>query len=154
MLCNATHRLGDRQRVTLRQRVRDSVRAIRAVRNTRVFLTETRVVADALSVSNWYGYPTSGWWFEPWFGLFRFQAQPKTRPTLPWGVCYLDRKLICGHVVGLELDCCSKNMVPTPLPPFQYLSFDRIMIQSICKLFSFSPSFTSCMLICNPTDIR
>jgi len=32
--------------VILRLRVRGSVRAVRAVRNTRVFLTETRVVAD------------------------------------------------------------------------------------------------------------
>jgi len=47
MLSNATRRLGDGQRVILRQRVRGSVRAVRAVRNTRVFLTETRVVADA-----------------------------------------------------------------------------------------------------------
>jgi len=46
LLCNATRRLGDRQRVILRQRVRGSVRAVRAVRNTRVFQTETRVVAD------------------------------------------------------------------------------------------------------------
>jgi len=47
MLCNATDRLGDRKHVTLSQRVRGCVRAVRAVRNTRVFLTETRVVADA-----------------------------------------------------------------------------------------------------------
>jgi len=46
MLCNATRRLDDGQCVILRQRVRGSVRAVRAVRNTRVFLTETRVVAD------------------------------------------------------------------------------------------------------------
>jgi len=46
-LCNATDRLGDRKHVTLSQRVRGCVRAVRAVRNTRVFLTETRVVADA-----------------------------------------------------------------------------------------------------------
>jgi hypothetical protein len=46
LLCNATRRLGDRQRVILRQRVRGSVRAVRAVWNTRVFQTETRVVAD------------------------------------------------------------------------------------------------------------
>ena len=45
-VCNATRRLGDGQRVILRQRVRGSVRAVRAVRNTRVFLTEIRVVAD------------------------------------------------------------------------------------------------------------
>jgi hypothetical protein len=46
VLCNATRRLGDRQRVILRQRVRGSIRAVRAVRNTRVFQTETWVVAD------------------------------------------------------------------------------------------------------------
>jgi len=46
VLCNAACRLDDRQRVILRQRVRGSVRAVRAVRNTRVFQTETRVVAD------------------------------------------------------------------------------------------------------------
>jgi len=48
MLCNATHRLGDGKRVILRQRVRGSVRAIRAIRNTPVYLTETWVVADKL----------------------------------------------------------------------------------------------------------
>ena len=46
MLCNVTRRLGDGQRVVLRQRVRGSVRAVGAVRNTRVFLIETGVVAD------------------------------------------------------------------------------------------------------------
>jgi hypothetical protein len=46
LLCNATRRLGDRHRVILRQSVRGSVRAVRAVRNTRVFHTETRVVTD------------------------------------------------------------------------------------------------------------
>jgi len=39
----------DVQRVILRQRVPGSVRAVRAVQNTRVFLTETRVVADVLN---------------------------------------------------------------------------------------------------------
>jgi len=39
-------RVGDGQCVLLRQRVQGSVRAIRAVGNTRAFLTETRVVAD------------------------------------------------------------------------------------------------------------
>jgi len=48
LLCNATCRLGDGQRVIFRQRVRGSVRAVRAVRNTRVFQTETRVVADVI----------------------------------------------------------------------------------------------------------
>jgi hypothetical protein len=46
LLCKATRRLGNGQRVILRQRVQGSVRAVRAVRNTRVFQTETRVVAD------------------------------------------------------------------------------------------------------------
>jgi len=48
LLCNATRRLGDGKRVILRQRVRGSVRALRAVWNTRVFQTETKFVADAL----------------------------------------------------------------------------------------------------------
>jgi len=47
MLCNVTRRLGDGQGVILRQGVRGSITAVRAVRNTLVFLTETRVVADA-----------------------------------------------------------------------------------------------------------
>jgi len=46
LLCNATRRQGDRQRVILSRRVRGFVRAVRAVRNTRVSQTETMVVAD------------------------------------------------------------------------------------------------------------
>jgi hypothetical protein len=46
-VCNATRRLGHGSHLILRQRVRGSARAVRAVRNTRVFQTETRVVADA-----------------------------------------------------------------------------------------------------------
>jgi hypothetical protein len=42
--CSAMQR--DAQRVILRQRIRGSVRAVRAVQNTRVCQTETRVVAD------------------------------------------------------------------------------------------------------------
>ena len=53
LLCNATRRLGDGQRAILRQRVRGSIRAVRAVRNTLVFQTETRVVADVLSRGAW-----------------------------------------------------------------------------------------------------
>jgi len=45
-VCNATVWLGDRKCVFFRQRVRGSVWAVRAVQNTHVFLTETRVVAD------------------------------------------------------------------------------------------------------------
>jgi hypothetical protein len=46
--CNATRRLGDGKLVILRQRVRGSVKAVRGVRYTRVFQTETAVVADDL----------------------------------------------------------------------------------------------------------
>jgi len=46
MLWNATRHLGDGKHIILRQRVQGSVRAVSAVRNTRVFLTEIRVVAD------------------------------------------------------------------------------------------------------------
>src|SRR5882757_1563583 len=64
--CNATRRLGDGKRVILRQRVRGSVRAVRAVRNTRVFQTETGVVADALrtaiySLCSCLGTPAVGY---------------------------------------------------------------------------------------------
>jgi len=46
MICNTTHHLGDGKHVNLRQRVQCSARAIRAIRSTWVFLTDTRVVAD------------------------------------------------------------------------------------------------------------
>ena len=46
LLCNTTHRLGDGKRVILCERVRGSVRAVRAVRNTALFQRETGVVAD------------------------------------------------------------------------------------------------------------
>jgi len=48
---NTTRRLGDRWRLILCQRVQGSVRAVRAVRNTRVFQTGTRVVGDEIQVS-------------------------------------------------------------------------------------------------------
>jgi hypothetical protein len=44
--------------------------------------------------------------------------------------------------------------VPSTLAPIKYSSFDRIMTLSIRKLFSFGRSFTSCIQICNPTDIH
>jgi len=44
--------------------------------------------------------------------------------------------------------------VSTTLATIKYLSFDRIMTWSIRILFSFRRSFTSCIQICNPTDIR
>jgi hypothetical protein len=48
-VCNATHPLGVESRLILSQRVRRSARAVRAIRNTPVFLTESRVVADVSS---------------------------------------------------------------------------------------------------------
>jgi len=51
MRCNASHHLSDGKHEILRQRVQGSVRAIRAVRNTRVFLKETWVVADVAFLS-------------------------------------------------------------------------------------------------------
>jgi len=59
LLCNAKRRPGDGKRVILRQRVRGSVRAVRAVQNTRLFLTETRLVADVLGA---YCLISSSWW--------------------------------------------------------------------------------------------
>jgi len=50
LLWTATNRLGDGMRLILPQGVWGSVRAIRAVRNTRVLLPETRVVADGISL--------------------------------------------------------------------------------------------------------
>jgi hypothetical protein len=46
-VCNATRRLGDGLHLILRQRVQGSARAVRAVQNTQVSQTETRVVAEA-----------------------------------------------------------------------------------------------------------
>jgi hypothetical protein len=45
-VCNATCHLGNGLCLSLRLRVQGSARAVGAVQNTRVFQTETRVVAD------------------------------------------------------------------------------------------------------------
>jgi len=50
VVCDATSHLGDGLRLILRQRVRDSVRSVRAIRNTRVVQMETKVVADVFSL--------------------------------------------------------------------------------------------------------
>jgi hypothetical protein len=47
---NVTRHLGNRKHVIFCHRVRGSVRAVRAVWNTNVFLTATRVVADGSPV--------------------------------------------------------------------------------------------------------
>jgi hypothetical protein len=72
MQCNATRRLGDGQRVILRQRIRDSVRAVRAVRNTRVFQMETRVVADEPLGSYIPSEYSPMMWMEP----YAYNLQP------------------------------------------------------------------------------
>jgi hypothetical protein len=41
----------------------------------------------------------------------------------------------------------------TSLAPIEFLSSDRIMTQSICKLWSFVRSFTARFQMCNPTHI-
>jgi hypothetical protein len=46
VVCNATRRLGDISRLIISLRVQGSVKAVRAARNTRGFLSETRFVAD------------------------------------------------------------------------------------------------------------
>jgi hypothetical protein len=46
-VCDAICPFGEGVRLILRQRVGGSARALRAVRNTRVFQTETSIVADA-----------------------------------------------------------------------------------------------------------
>jgi len=73
--CHAAHHLGNGKRVNLHQRVQGSVKAIRAVRITQVFLTETRVVADisllnpnhelSLPFPNWINLPElfSNWYY-------------------------------------------------------------------------------------------
>jgi hypothetical protein len=48
--CHMAHYMGDGSRLILRQRVLGSVTASRAVRNTHVFMTETRFVADDINL--------------------------------------------------------------------------------------------------------
>jgi hypothetical protein len=59
-VCNATDRLGDGSHLILSQRVRGSPRAVRVVWDTRVFQTDTRVIADVyLSAIAIYQMPHS-----------------------------------------------------------------------------------------------
>jgi hypothetical protein len=67
-VCNTTRPLGDGSCLIPHQSVRGSARAIRAVRNTRVFQTETRVVADVESDCAKFG-STSEFWRELWVHL-------------------------------------------------------------------------------------
>jgi len=107
LLCNATRRLGDRQREILRQRVRGSVRAIRAVRNTRVFQTETRVVADE----------SRAWW-----SLLNLYIQMCAVPSLHQSSETIDT-IYCSSTTaqGTHSYGCSQIRKPRPaLPPFSH----------------------------------
>jgi len=53
-VCNANRHLGDGSRRILSQKERGSARAVRAVQNTPVFHTETRVVADVVPDASRY----------------------------------------------------------------------------------------------------
>ena len=109
LLCNTTRRLADRQCIILRQRVRGSVRAIRAVRNTRVFQTETRVVADARAMGSVYfsvrGYEVPS---EP--------SEPTGTPGCFWrqlGLLLIDSILIfsspCLQCWSIHISMCWLN---------------------------------------------
>jgi len=91
---------------------------------------EMRDCLGAGSVSNGSGLPGCGPGCYPENrGTHRVQGRVRTRPRFHF-------------------------TVPTTLAPIKYSSFDCIMTWSIRKLFNFSRSFTSCIQICNPTDIR
>ena len=172
-VCNATRRVGDGSRLIIRQRVRGSVSAVRAIRNTRVFLTETNFVADVPTLANvttstWRIVHTSFGNITNHLSAYSYVAQ-LLLPTVPgysaavrvWNQsglsspgCYPETRgthQVWGRVrIGPRFHFT----VPTTLAPINYLSFDRIMTWSIRKLFSFNRSCTSCIQICNPTDIR
>ena len=56
--------------------------------------------------------------------------------------------------IGLVLPPKTRHFNITSLPPIKYLSSDRIVTWSICKLCSFMRSFTSRFRICVTTNIR
>jgi len=68
--------------------------------------------------------------------------------------CNPDQTENRGFFAGLEPDRSPNFTVSTPLAPIQYLSFNRIVTWSICRLCSFSRSFTSHSQICDQTDIH
>ena len=55
---------------------------------------------------------------------------------------------------GAVLPPKTRHFKSTIFPPIKYLSSDRIMTWSVRKLSSFSPSFTSCIQICDRTNKR
>jgi len=56
--------------------------------------------------------------------------------------------------IGLVLPLNTQHFNTTRLPPIKYLSSDRIMRQSICRLCSLVGSITSRNQICDRTHIR
>jgi hypothetical protein len=83
VLCNVTRRRGDRQQVIVRQRVRGSDSAVRAVRNTRVFGTETRVVADAQQTRQRNLIPNSS---PPPLAIRLLRQSTYPRAATPWKI--------------------------------------------------------------------
>jgi len=61
-----TRRLGDGKHEILRQRVRASARAVRPIRNPRVFQTETRCVADGRCVRASFEAAIMRVWIAGW----------------------------------------------------------------------------------------
>jgi hypothetical protein len=86
LLCKATRHLGDRKRVILRQRVRGSVRAVRAIQYTWVFLTETTVGADEL-ISIWTLYLSELVW-DSRISWATVPGAPKLLTTTPMVLPY------------------------------------------------------------------
>jgi hypothetical protein len=55
---------------------------------------------------------------------------------------------------GRVLPPKTRHFKSTILAPIKYLSSDRIMTWSVCRLCSFNRSFTSCCQICHGTNIH
>lgn len=75
-------------------------------------------------------------------------------PELSRHGCYQDRTSNRGCLPGLDLDLGFNCTVPTAFPAIRNVSSDCIVIWLIRRLCSFSQSFTSCIELWDPTDIR
>jgi len=56
--------------------------------------------------------------------------------------------------IGPVLPPKTRHFNITTLPPIKYLSSDRIVTSSVCRLCSSSRPFSSRFQICDPTNIR
>jgi len=121
LLCNATRRLGDRQRVILRQRVRGSVRALRAVWNTWVFQTESRVVADVYSYPSTHGISglaAGGVWEQFKVHLKMTIDYTQRYPPRPWSSEFADA---VGGGDREYLEIHLEAMIMWTLKPWSYV---------------------------------